>query len=216
MNSFTSQEGSSPKYVVDGYDWASIGEGTVVDMGGGEGHIVIAIAEQYPSLHFLVQELLPVIEQARDKVPKALSDRVQFMEHDFFTSQSVTADVYLLRWIFHNYPDAYCVRILQNLVPALKQGARVIVVDNLVPEPGTTSQMAEREIRLVLSIEVVIGSTYMASAMDMLMLTLCNGHERQKGDWVELFQQADPRFIFKRSGVPKGSALGILEFSWNS
>lgn len=46
------------------------------------------------------------------------------------------------------------------------------------------------------------------------MLTLCNAHERQKGDWVTLFQQADPRFIFKRGDVPKGSALGILEFVW--
>ena len=156
MTSFTSQEGSSPKHVVDGYDWASIREGTVIDMGGAEGHIAVAVAEHYPSLHFLVQELLPVIEQARDKVPKALSDRVQFMEHDFFTPQTVTADVYLLRWIFHNYPDAYCVKILQNLVPAMKKGARVIVVDNIVPEPGTTSQMAEREIRSVLAVEVVL------------------------------------------------------------
>ena len=147
MTSFTSQEGSSPKYIVDSYDWASISGGTVVDLGGAECHIAIAVAEKNPSIHFVVQDLLPVIDQAEDEIPKDLSHRVRFMVHDFFTSQTVTADAYLLRWIFHNYSDSYCTKILHNLIPALKKGSRIIVVDNLVPEPGTISQMAEREIR---------------------------------------------------------------------
>ncbi len=147
MSSFISQEGNSPKYLVDGYDWASLGEATVIDLGGAEGHIAIAVAEKFPSLTFIVQELLTVVQGAKDKVPKALQARVQFMEHDFFTQQSVTADVYLLRWVFHNYPNPHCIKILKNLVPAFKQGSRIVVMDNIVPEPGTTSQMAEREIR---------------------------------------------------------------------
>ena len=50
--------------------------------------------------------------------------------------------------------------------------------------------------------------------MDMLMLTLFNAQERQESDWIRLFRDSDPRFVFKRAGVPKGSALGIIEFVW--
>ena len=147
MSSFTSQEGSSPKYLVNGYDWASIGKGSVVDLGGAEGHIAVAVAERFPSLKIVVQDLPAVIQKVEDKVPKALASRVLFMQHDFFTEQPVKADAYLLRWILHNYPNEYCVKILRQLVPALEDGARIIVMDNIVPEPGTISQMAEREIR---------------------------------------------------------------------
>ncbi len=139
-------------YLVNGYDWGSIGKGSVVDLGGGEGHIAVAVAERFPSLSLIVQDLPAVIQKVEDKVPedkvpKALASRVSFMQHDFFTEQPVKADAYLLRWILHNYPNEYCVKILRQLVPALEEGARIIVMDNIVPEPGTISQMAEREIR---------------------------------------------------------------------
>lgn len=52
--------------------------------------------------------------------------------------------------------------------------------------------------------------------MDMLMLTLFNAHERQERDWIQLFQEADDRFVFKHATVPKGSALGIIEFRWKA
>lgn len=69
------------------------------------------------------------------------------MIHDFFIQQPIVADVYLFRAIFHNWPDHYCVKILHSLIPALKHGARIIVNDGVVPEPGTLDLLAERNIR---------------------------------------------------------------------
>lgn len=70
------------------------------------------------------------------------------MAHDFFTPQPVKyADVYLLRFILHDYPDRYAVKILENLVPALKDGARLIVMDGVLPEPNTLPKSEERIIR---------------------------------------------------------------------
>lgn len=34
---------------------------------------------------------------------------------DFFTEQTITADVYYFKSIFHNWADKYCIKILQNL-----------------------------------------------------------------------------------------------------
>ena len=38
-------------------------------------------------------------------------------------------------------------KILQKLIPALKPGARIVINDSLVPEPGTLPLLAEKEAR---------------------------------------------------------------------
>ena len=69
------------------------------------------------------------------------------MAHDMFKEQSVSADIYLYRWVFHDWPDAYVVKVLRQLIPALKPGARVIINDTILPEPNTLSELQERKIR---------------------------------------------------------------------
>ena len=66
---------------------------------------------------------------------------------DFFTEQPVSADVYHFRSIFLNWSNKYSIKILRNLVPALKPGAKIVVNDFLVPEPNTVSYTEERIIR---------------------------------------------------------------------
>jgi hypothetical protein len=52
---------------------------------------------------------------------------------DFFNPQNITADVYYFRNIFHNWADKYAIKILRNLTPALRKGARVIIHDRILP-----------------------------------------------------------------------------------
>ena len=53
---------------------------------------------------------------------------------DFFTLQPIQADVYYFRSIFHNWSDKYCIQILQNLVPALKLGAKIVIHEYMLPD----------------------------------------------------------------------------------
>jgi hypothetical protein len=109
-----------------------------------------------------------------------------------FVQQPVkNADVYFFRLIFHNWSDKYCVQILQNLVPALKKATRIVINDNVLPEPGELPVWREEKIR----------------SMDLTMLELCNSRERELGDWVSLFVQADARFRFVGGKQPVGSSL---------
>lgn len=95
-----------------------------------------------------MQDQAHIIEEGSSKVPLSLSARLTFMPHDFLTEQPVkNADVYLFRWIFHNWPDKYCVLILRNLIPALKKGAMVVINDNCLPEPRTLGLWQEEKIR---------------------------------------------------------------------
>ena len=137
------------EFLIESFDWVSIGSGKVVDVGGGLGGVSILLAEKFSDLHFVIQDLPEVMEGAEKKIPESLRDRIEFMAYDFFTEQKVVGDVYLFRAIFHNWPDSYCLKILRQLIPALKKGAKIVVNDTVCPEPGTLGLLAERNLRWV-------------------------------------------------------------------
>lgn len=61
MNMMDKRDGVSLRHLVKGYDWALLPEGSlVVDLGGGHGDAVVAIATKYPHLKFLVQVSTPL------------------------------------------------------------------------------------------------------------------------------------------------------------
>ena len=131
------------------FDWKSLPENsTVVDVGGSQGHVSFHLAENFPHLRFVVQDLARVVEKAHQKIPANLKGRVKFMAHDMFTHQPVRdADVYLFRYVFHDWPDKYCLKILRMLRSALKKGARVVIQDHILREPGEASLLEEMQIR---------------------------------------------------------------------
>ena len=149
MSLFSSDPGFSPKHLVENYPWASIGKGTVVDVGGSHGAYSIPIAESFP-VTCIIQDRPEVLPHNIDMQTLGLKDRVKFMAHDFFTEQPVKdADVYLFRWIFHDWSDKYSIRILKALIPALKPGARIVVHEYVLPKPGTIPLLQERALRFV-------------------------------------------------------------------
>ena len=148
MTSFASFPGNALEFLVKGYRWASFGNATVVDVGGSEGKCSVALAQAFPDLKFIVQDLPEVIKAVETKPrPAEVIDRITFMPHDMFKEQPVSADIYLFRWIFHDWSDKYVIKILSQLIPALKPGARVLISEVILPEPNTLSLLRERKIR---------------------------------------------------------------------
>ena len=140
--------GLEASHILDGFDWATVGKGIVVDIGGSHGSLSIAIAHRHPTISFVVQDRAAVAREGRARLPPQLANRVNFMAHDFFNEQPILdADVYLLRWILHDFSDKYAVRILRGLKPALKDGAKIIIMEHVLPEPGSVSTYQERGLR---------------------------------------------------------------------
>jgi 6-hydroxytryprostatin B O-methyltransferase len=81
-----------------------------------------------------------------------LASRMDFQEHDFFKPQRVEADVYFFRHILHDWPDTECIKIIQALLPSLKDGARVLISEGIMPEPPAkrTGLLDERHVRYVM------------------------------------------------------------------
>ncbi|RAL07811.1 S-adenosyl-L-methionine-dependent methyltransferase [Aspergillus homomorphus CBS 101889] len=184
--------------VVNEYDWGRLGAGTVVDVGGSRGHVAVAIASRFPSLKFMVQDLPSTIAGAEADLPPQLADRVSFMAHNFFQEQPVVASAYFFRWIFHNWSDNYCIKILRALIPALRPGALLIVNEICMPEPGEIPVWRER----------------LARTMTLGMISMFNSYERDLDDWTRLFQKADPRFQFVDIQHITGTEMALIEVKW--
>ena len=195
----SSNPGLEAAHVVNGFSWEASQNGTVVDVGGSHGSISIALAQSFPSLHITVQDRPEVVREGPSKLPEGSQDRVVFMEYNFFSEQPVkSADVYLLRRVLHDWPDAYAMKILRALVPALKSGSRVCICEQVLPEPGSLSLYQARLLR----------------SMDLKMLELHNGKQRDISDWTDLLRKADEGFQIVDTKQPPGSILSVMEVRW--
>ena len=104
--------------------------------------------QAFPNLKCIVQERPEVVAEFASSAPAELGNRFSFAEHDFFTQQSVKgADVYLLRWILHDWSDKYAIKILRALIPGLKSGSKIVLQEHILPEPGTIPLNLERHLR---------------------------------------------------------------------
>ena len=135
-------------HVLRSFDWASLGPATVVDIGGGRGHISRAIAEANQDLFFIVQDYAKTLAPGEEALPAGLRSRFDFMPHDFFTPQPERLSrgkvVFFMRLILHDWPNKYCVRILRNLIPALKDGSTILVNENVLPPVGVVNGILEK------------------------------------------------------------------------
>ena len=212
---------------------------TLVDLGGGNGHIAIQIARGFPDLNVIIQDLPSNRSAANQKIASvhdpALASRVKFSEQDFFKPQpdSLRPRAYYMRAILHDWNDEDCVRLLKNLVPKMmplpapqdgakqEEGARVYVMDRILPDRSSaTAPFPPAEDPLTAdpdrppTASPATPSRHIEALqrhMDILMFALLGAKERTLGQWRDLFHMADPRLQVLRWEVPVGCELGVLE-----
>jgi O-methyltransferase domain len=138
-------------------DWR--GDETVVDVGGGNGSLLVELLQLQPGLRGIVFDLP---ETVRDEA--ALGDRVEFVSGSFF-ERVPEGDVYILSTILHDWDDEPATAILRTIRTAARPDSRLLIIDQVVPsgnEPG--------------------GGKW----LDLLMLALAGGKERNEAQWREL------------------------------
>lgn len=193
--------GLSWDHLANGYDWASLPtSSTCVDVGGGHGQAAVAVSAKYPHLKWIVQDSAQGIS-GHPPVPDAAN--ITYMEHDFLAPQpdaTKGVDVFFMRWILHNWPDQYCRRILRALIPSMTPESRILIMETVMPRPGSVSNLWERNLR----------------SLDVGQLALGNGRERDRSQWQSLLAGAsgNGKFILQRVIEPPGSDLAILEVKW--
>jgi len=126
--------------------------GVVIDVGGGEGAMLIAVLQANPGLRGVLLELPELIEPARDLLKVAgLADRCTLTAGDFFDGVPSGGDIYILSNILHDWDDEHARRILANCRRAMNAGAKLFIVDAIMPEdPPFTLAALDLQMMVVL------------------------------------------------------------------
>jgi len=135
------------------------GDETVVDVGGGNGTLLVGLLSRQPGLRGIVFDLP---ETVRDEA--ALGERCTFVEGSFF-ERVPEGDVYVLSTILHDWDDESAAAILRTIRAAAAPDARLVLVESVVPEGN---------------------EPYGAKWLDLLMLVLLGGRERDEAQWRAL------------------------------
>ncbi len=128
MTGFSMQ--ASPA-VAEAYDFSPFG--TIVDVGGGHGHLLCTILAKYPASNGVVFDAPHVVEGAKPRIAEAgLADRCRAEGGDFFRAVPA-GDAYVMKHILHDWPDDKAGVILRNCRAAAKPGAKLLYRIGLNP-----------------------------------------------------------------------------------
>jgi len=151
------------------------------------------LAKRYPDLQFVVQDRESTIKQAeafwKKELPSALkAQRVKFMTHDFFTKQPIEgAEIYLMRYILHDWPDDECVVILSRLRDAMKRDSLLLIADHVIHTTDGSPKLKAAPPPLLPN----YGRAQLFPGMRVLsMLALFNGIERTPEELTALAERA--------------------------
>jgi hypothetical protein len=172
--------------VLEAYSFS--GATKVVDVGGSHGAFVAAVLQREQSAHGVLFDRPEVIEGAGATLQGAgVNTRVERVGGSFFESVPAGGDVYLLKFILHDWSDDECVTILRRVREAMAPNARVVVVEMLITSSGPPSP---------------------APLLDLNMLVMLSGKERTADEFGALFAKAG---LALKAVTPTHSPFAVLE-----
>ena len=157
----------------------------IVDVGGSEGVLLRALLDAAPAARGVLFDRADVIEGVRAK--GVHHDRMEIVAGDFFQSVPAGGDLYLLKSILHDWPDDACVSILKTIHAHAADGAKVLIVEMVMPEEPQPTPVA---------------------LMDMNMLVMLGGRERTPREFGQLL--AAGGFMVDRV-IPTGGMFSVIE-----
>jgi hypothetical protein len=147
------------------YDFSDIT--SIVDVGGGEGELLLKILNLYPEMTGIVFDLSAPLESPR--IEASAAEQCSYIAGDFFDCVPENAQAYLLCGVIHDWSDDLAEVILKNCRNAMAKNGRVLVIETIVPENGSSS---------------------FSKILDLNMMVMTTGRERTKAEFVSLFDAA--------------------------
>jgi len=154
------------------YDFSQFG--TLMDVGGGNGAILIGLLGANPKLRGIVFDRAGAAERAREKLAEAgLSARCQVAAGDFFREVPAGADAYLMKHVIHDWNDEQATTILRNCRRVMQPGAKLLIAEGVYP-PHIDQSLESRG----------------AAANDVNMLVVAGGRQRSEEEFRALYRGA--------------------------
>ncbi len=160
----------------------------LADIGGGNGSVLAAVLNKYPSLQAILFDRADVIERAKANLTQAgVVERVHFVAGDFFQSVPRGADAYFLRHIIHDWDDQQATTILKNCQAVMPLGGRLLLAEFVLPDGP---------------------EPFHGKWFDLAMMVVTGGQERTATEYRRLLDSCG--FALQRV-VPTASELSVIE-----
>jgi hypothetical protein len=144
------------------------GSARAIDVGGAAGALLLEVLRANPRLEGVVFDLPKVVPSAEAAAREAgIGERIQAIAGNFFDCLP-EGDLYLLKYILHDWDDASCARILRNCQRATRPSGRVVIVEMLLDARDNT----------------------FAPLMDLNMMVMLPGRERTLDEYRDLLARA--------------------------
>lgn len=163
--------------------------GQIVDVGGGQGTLLVAVLRSSPALSGALFDLAHVVDRAKPMFEaQGLAGRWQGIAGDFFRDElPAAADMYLLKKVIHDWDDAKAIEILKACGRAMSPASRLLVLEPVISPANEPS---------------------FAKLLDLFMLVWPGGRERTVPEHARIIAAAG---LELRRTVATRSPLSILE-----
>lgn len=167
------------RYAVPAYNFNDFD--TIVDIGGGNGALMFAVLAAAESAKGIILDAPCVIPQTEILIrEEGLAERCTAVSGNFFEAVPAGKDLYLLKYVLHDWSDEDSIKILRNCAEVMKTGSKVLILEAVIPE----------------------GNSYHAGKYtDVTMLACTRGRERAEEDFRYILEEAGLRFN-KVIGLP--------------
>jgi 2,7-dihydroxy-5-methyl-1-naphthoate 7-O-methyltransferase len=129
-----------PEVLLDPSGWESVR--TVVDVGGGTGSLLAEVLKARPGVRGTLVDLpRPVASSAAIFQAAGGADRASAVAQSFFDPLPAGADLYLLKNVLADWPDAEALAILKRLAEAARPNGRVVLLGGVTPEDRPSPEL---------------------------------------------------------------------------
>ncbi len=142
----------------------------IVEVGGGHGDLLMSLLGRYTEAHGILLDLPDQAEAAAERIAAGgLADRCQVVGGDFMKSVPEGGDLYLIKWVLHDWDDDACLKILRNCFSAMQPNTRLWLIESVIPESSAPA---------------------VSKLLDLNMLVITGGRERTVAEYRALIEQA--------------------------
>lgn len=167
-NSMSGMTAVANEAITSRYDFSPFNK--IVDIGGGHGGLITSILKQNPEAKGVLFDADVVIEGARPRLEaEGVADRCEAVSGDFFKAVPAGGDVYVMKWIIHDWEDEKAITILKNCRSQMQPNGRLIIVDCVVPENNEPD---------------------FSKTFDLNMMVMTGGKERTAAEFSQLLEAA--------------------------
>jgi orsellinic acid C2-O-methyltransferase len=176
--------------VAAAYDFKSIT--TLIDVGGGNGALLIGILKANPALRGVVFDQPGAAERAKEQISQNnLEGRCQAVGGDFFKEVAAGGDAYILKHVIHDWDDGRAITILKNCHKAMTPQGKLLIVEGVYPSRIEWSHEGRG-----------------AAANDCNMLVGTGGRQRSEAEFRSLYEAAGFRLT---TIVPTVARVSVIE-----